>query len=173
MNSGERYTCPICDLKFKDEIWLEIHVDTHFNPHTDAVINVNASGSSKNDLVMYGKSGAEAATSQHANRTSCWSDHQHGSSDDGDLGAAAAAPVRLSRANSASSLTANVDENFEIDQMAILAECAAPGFSHFAPSTMSVDLEDDTAAAAATAVAIDQFHNGKFVEILLTPKHKF
>lgn len=103
-------------------MWLEIHVDTHFNPS-----NSQPAGSS-----IYGMS-------MEAKRGSC-------SSDAASVGAVAAVPIKpRSQANSASSLTANVDENFEIDQIITLSEC----------DNMMVE-----------------FQNGKFVknEILLVVK---
>ena len=104
----------MCDMKFKDEIWLEIHVETHFNN------NQNKKQSDDDEIEMLGAS----APVEILNRP------------------------KTSRANSASSLTANVDENFEIDQMIILSEATTTNTS----DVMIVDEEND--------------NNGKFVRLL-------
>lgn len=143
----------MCDLKFKDEVWLEIHVETHFNPSNNILDDqkaVNASGAN-----IYGRNETFGGFSMDTNRASSSSAVSAGdlTKDSSLLGAVAATTSIInagaslpsvkprSRANSTSSLTANVDENFELDQMIILSEC----------NTM-MDLDDA------------QYQNGKFVE---------
>ena len=101
-------TCPICQIKIKDELWLEIHVDSHFNE------NANEIGSDSMN-----RNYSTASFSEKSIRSSqC-------------LGATAASSLfpleykqfNKSRTASASSLAANVDENFEIDQVITLSDC--------------------------------------------------
>lgn len=90
----------MCDMKFKDEIWLEIHVETHFSAATQSQQPKQTPSEDNDDEIEM--LGASAAVETNPTKT---------------------AAGRRSRTNSASSLAANVDENFEIDQMIILSEC--------------------------------------------------
>ena len=91
----------MCDMKFKDEIWLEIHVETHFSGTNQSQQPKQTPSEDNDDEIEM--LGASAAVETNVAKTS---------------------GGRRSRTNSASSLAANVDENFEIDQMIILSECA-------------------------------------------------
>jgi transcription elongation factor Elf1 len=110
-SAKECFTCPICQIKIKDEQWLEIHVDSHFNENANEM-----------DSESMNRNYSTASFSEKSIKNShC-------------LGAAAASPNKSSfpleykqfnksRTASASSLAANVDENFEIDQVITLSDC--------------------------------------------------
>lgn len=141
----------MCQLKFKDELWLEIHVDSHFNPTTSGIGGGGGGGAGGNDSI-FDSTNVNLASSESG---------ESGSVTSGALGAIAAAstaktsmfscdlkPPR-SRTNSASSVTANVDENFEIDQMITLSEC-----------NMMMDFDDQSGGSVG-----NKNQNGKFVKI--------
>lgn len=127
-DNEQRFTCPVCQLKLKDELWLEIHVDSHFNPASPMnqdnsnfySINVNQSNSDNSSQKMSSNLNDDFATSREDAM--------------GAVGAIATTSAKSSidlfglkkprsRNDSASSVTANVGENFEIDQIITLSEC--------------------------------------------------
>lgn len=100
--------CPVCQIEIKDELWLEIHVDSHFNPNPTAEADKNLSS------IYVNRSNQSEVSSQKLNSV------LH---DEDGLPTGASTKIRTC---SNSSLTANVDENFEIDQIITLSESNDP-----------------------------------------------
>lgn len=104
------FKCPICNIEIKDELWLEIHVDSHFNQNT----NKQEYADNNYDSIYVNRSNQSENSSQNLGSVNL---------NDEIIAGAAATHSAKTRALSNSSLAANVDENFEIDQIITLSDC--------------------------------------------------
>jgi uncharacterized C2H2 Zn-finger protein len=59
--------CPICSFKVKDREWLEIHVDSHFNPTNPPDSDIRQSGSSSSQFADIPTTSRNAAHSSSPN----------------------------------------------------------------------------------------------------------
>lgn len=57
--TAERFVCPICNLEAQSQVWLEIHVDSHFNSNSD-----------DNNVIMNENFGASAFPGQSSSNRS-------------------------------------------------------------------------------------------------------